>query len=217
MESIDDLLAKVKAEYQEKFQGKSPQKPSFFTEEELQAPPPLPVTFQSRSAEQNWSSPVDESLLEQVKTEFEEKDQGKQHKKTPLFTEEELQAPPPIPVTYQSRSAAQNWSSPVDEALLGQVKAEFEEKERAKELKRQQQMHEEQLRKEQQIREEQLRVQQREQRKREALTQEAKEWLKKINPRSEEGRWFEEFSYSYPSKLEAAIDYLQALRETNSY
>jgi FMN phosphatase YigB (HAD superfamily) len=99
--------------------------------------------------------------------------------------------------------------------LLAELKAEFKEQEQAEELKRQQQQREEQLRKEQQLREEQLRAEQRRQRRREALTQEATEWLKNLNPRSEEGRWFEEFSYSYPSKLEAAIDYLEALRETH--
>lgn len=217
MESIDDLFAQVKAEYQEQDQGKQAKKQPFFTEEELLTPPPLPVNSQMQAATNKWVSSVDDELLAQVKAEIEEKDQGKQSQKQSVFTEEELPTPPPLPVTYQLQSATKNWVSPVDESLLGQVKAEFEEKERAEELKRQQQIQEEQLRKEQQIREEQLRVQQREQRKREALTQEANEWLKKLNPRSEEGRWFEEFSYSYPSKLEAAIDYLQALRETHSY
>ncbi len=158
-----------------------------------------------------------DDLLAQVKAEYQEKEQGKQPKKPPLFTEKELQAPPPLPVTYQAQSPTRNWVPSVDEPLLGQIKAEFEEKERIEELKRQQILREEQLRKEQQIREEQLRAQQREQKRREALNQEATEWLKKLNPRSEEGRWFEEFSYSYPSKLEAAIDYIQALRETKSY
>jgi type IV secretory pathway VirB10-like protein len=64
--------------------------------------------------------------------------------------------------------------------------------------------------------EKQRQEEQRQQRKKQALRQQAQEWLKKLNPRSEEGRWFEEFSYSYESKLEAAIHYLEALRETHS-
>ncbi|MFB8788447.1 MAG: hypothetical protein U7123_06255 [Potamolinea sp.] len=158
-----------------------------------------------------------DDLLAKVKAEYQEKDKGKQPKKQPLFEDEELQVPPSLPVAYQSQSAQNNWRSEVDEGLLAQVKTEFEEKERLEELKRQQKLREEQLRKDQEIREEQLRLQQREQKKREALTQEANEWLKKLNHRSEEGRWFEEFSYSYPSQLDAAIDYLQALRETHRY
>ncbi len=54
----------------------------------------------------------------------------------------------------------------------------------------------------------------REKRRKEALKQKAQEWLKKLNPQSEEGKWFEEFSYSYESKLIAAIDYLEAMRES---
>lgn len=156
-----------------------------------------------------------DDLLAQVKAEYQEQEQGLKPQKTPLFKEEEFKSPVPTPPTYQPQPSSQNWVSPAEESLLAQVKAEFEEQRQAEELKRQEQLREEQLRKEQQLREEQLKAQQREQRKRAALTQEATEWLKNLNPRSEEGLWFEEFSYSYSSKLEAAIDYLQALRETH--
>ena len=156
-----------------------------------------------------------DDLLAQVKSEYQEKDLGLQPKKTPLFDEEEFKSPQPVVPIYQTQASPQNWISPAEESLLAQVKADFEEQERAEELKKQQQLREEQLRKEQQLREEQLREEQRRQRKREALAQEATEWLKKLSPRSEEGLWFEEFSYSYPSKLDAAIDYLQALKETH--
>lgn len=54
----------------------------------------------------------------------------------------------------------------------------------------------------------------RERRRQEALRDKALVWLKKLNPNSEEGRWFEEFSYSYEDKLQAAIDYLEAMRES---
>ena len=54
----------------------------------------------------------------------------------------------------------------------------------------------------------------RDRRRKAALQEKAKQWLKKLNPQSEEGRWFEEFSYSYENKLQAAIDYLEAMRET---
>jgi len=149
-----------------------------------------------------------EDLLAQIKAEYQAEEQGKQPEKLSLFQEEEFKSPSTHPPTYQPQPSPKTWISPAEENLLAQVKTEFE-------LKRQQQQKEEQLRKEQQLREEQLRAEQRRQRRREALTQEATEWLKKLNPRSEEGMWFEEFSYSYPSKLEAAIDYLEALRETN--
>ncbi len=156
-----------------------------------------------------------DDLLAQVKAEYQEQEQGKQPKKQHLFKAEDFQSASPVPLTHQLQPSHQSWISPAEEGLLAQVKAEFEEQERAEELKRQQQLKEEQLQKEQQLQEERLRIERREKRRREALSQEAREWLKNLNPRSEEGLWFEEFSYSYPSKLEAAIDYLQALRETH--
>jgi len=54
----------------------------------------------------------------------------------------------------------------------------------------------------------------RERRRKEAMREKAQQWLKKLNPKSEEGKWFEEFSYSYEDKLQAAVDYLEAMRET---
>jgi hypothetical protein len=156
-----------------------------------------------------------DDLLAQVKAEYQEQEQGLQPTKQPLFEKEEFKSPAPLPSSYPPSPSAPSWPSPVEDWELAQFKAEFEEQQRAEELKRQQQLREEELRKEQQLQEEQLRAQQRRKRKREALTQEATEWLKKLSPRSEEGLWFEEFAYSYPSKLEAAIDYLEALRETH--
>lgn len=155
-----------------------------------------------------------DDLLAQVKAEYQEQDQGIKPQKKPLFNEEELKSPP-TPAVYQPQPLQQSWVSPAEDSLLSQVKAEFEEQQRSQELQKQQQLQEEQLQKEQQLREEQLRTQQRKKRQREALTEEATEWLKTLNPRSDEGMWFEDFSYSYTSKLEAAIDYLQALRETH--
>ncbi|MCW6035111.1 hypothetical protein K4A83_02335 [Spirulina subsalsa FACHB-351] len=44
-----------------------------------------------------------------------------------------------------------------------------------------------------------------------ALKRQAEMWLKQLDPDSDEGLWFEEFAYHYPSKLAAAMDYLKAL------
>jgi hypothetical protein len=54
---------------------------------------------------------------------------------------------------------------------------------------------------------------QREKRRQQALEQKARLWLSKLNPQSEEGRWFEEFAYSYDSRVKAAMDYLEALKD----
>lgn len=146
-----------------------------------------------------------DDLLAKVKAEYQEQEQNLLPQKKPLFDAEEFKSQAPNQsTTYQSQSKRQNCKSTVEDSLLAQVKAEFDEQQRVEELEKQQQLQEEKLR-----------AKQKEQKKREALTQEATEWLKKLNFHSEEGLWFEEFSYSYPSKLEAAIDYLQALRDTH--
>ena len=88
------------------------------------------------------------------------------------------------------------------EAKLAEVKRQ-EEARLAAEKRRQQELIEAQRREEL-----------RERRRKEALREKAQEWLKNLNMRSEEGKWFEEFSYSYEDKLQAAIDYLEAMRES---
>ncbi|MGP0129395.1 MAG: salt stress protein, Slr1339 family [cyanobacterium endosymbiont of Rhopalodia musculus] len=47
------------------------------------------------------------------------------------------------------------------------------------------------------------------------LTRKAEQWLKEFNITLDEGFWFEQFSASYPSKLEAALDYITALDDTS--
>jgi hypothetical protein len=57
-------------------------------------------------------------------------------------------------------------------------------------------------------------IQQRElntQKQRRLNLQRAEAWLKDLDSNSEEWLWFEQFAYSYESKVEAAIDYLKAL------
>jgi hypothetical protein len=57
-------------------------------------------------------------------------------------------------------------------------------------------------------------AEQRRQQRRKALQRKAEAWLKELDIQSDEGLWFEEFAYSYDSRLAAAMDYLQALEET---
>ena len=148
-----------------------------------------------------------DDLLAQVKAEYEGKDNPKPlPKQKPLSKADIFEEPslPPIPQPPILSSNNVNLST-AEYSLIDEIKGEFAAKEKEKELKRQQQ-----------IREEQLRQEKIKQQQRQALTKEAQEWLKRLNSRSAEGLWFEEFAYDYPSKLEAAIDYLQALKETKS-
>lgn len=81
--------------------------------------------------------------------------------------------------------------SPAIDNVLSQVKADYEQQDRAQSQLKQQQLQAEQLK---QI---------------ETLKTRAKEWLKQLDPLSTEGLWFERFAESYPTKIEAAINYLQ--------
>jgi hypothetical protein len=88
--------------------------------------------------------------------------------------------------------------------LLVEVKEQYKEQDRSEELRKQQELQQEK------IRQQKLKAQQLEE-----LKTQAKVWLEKLEPLSSEGLWFEKFAEKYPSKLEAAIDYLQELKENN--
>jgi len=83
--------------------------------------------------------------------------------------------------------------------ILSEVKKEIEEKQLLEEEQKQQAIAEER------IRQEKIKAQ-----KLEALKGQAQEWLEKLEPLSPEGMWFDSFAQSYPSKLEAAIEYLNS-------
>ncbi len=93
-----------------------------------------------------------------------------------------------LPAT--SNSSIDN--SPIIDNILSQVKANYHEQDRVRAQNEQQQLQAEQLK-----RIEKLKLQ-------------AKDWLKQLDPLSTEGLWFERFAEGYPTKLEAAINYLQS-------
>ncbi|MGM3309293.1 salt stress protein, Slr1339 family [Anabaena sp. WFMT] len=103
------------------------------------------------------------------------------------------QITPPKPFIYSSAK-----SNSLIDNLLSEVKTDFLEKDAAEELKQKQELEQEKSRQEQ-LKAKQL----------ETLKKRAKEWLSKLDPFSPEGLWFERFAEAYPSKLEAAIEYLQ--------
>ncbi|BAY94805.1 MULTISPECIES: salt stress protein, Slr1339 family [unclassified Tolypothrix] len=99
-------------------------------------------------------------------------------------------AQPAIPTSPKAASLIDN--------LLDEVKADFAQVDAAEQLQRQQELEQER------IRQEQLKAKQLA-----ALKKQAEEWLAKLDPFSPEGLWFERFAEGYPSKLAAAIEYLQ--------
>ncbi|WP_414516121.1 salt stress protein, Slr1339 family [Nostoc sp. PCC 9305] len=125
-----------------------------------------------------------DKLLAELETEYKEVQPQKLESKS-------VAAKSFIPSSPKSASLIDN--------LLADVKADFAEEDAAIELKRQQELEQERIRQEK-IKAKQL----------EALKVQAKEWLTKVDPLSSEGLWFERFAESYPSKLEAAIEYLRS-------
>jgi acetylglutamate synthase len=166
-----------------------------------------------------------DDLLAQIKTEYETEQQPQkslpaqlkpqqEEQKTSLLdnllaevkqeVEEQITKPKQdLLSNHSDRSNSDIFTLRLDSDLISQVQQEFQEKEKI-----------EQQRQQQQLQEEKQRQQKQEQRRRQELEKQAKEWLKNLKPNSDESVWFTEFSYAYESKLEAAIDYLQAMRET---
>ncbi|MCG6138232.1 MAG: hypothetical protein MET45_26995 [Nostoc sp. LLA-1] len=107
--------------------------------------------------------------------------------------------------TLQHSQVAKSFSTPecksssLIDNLLAEVQADFAVQDAAEELKKQQELEQEK------IRLAQIKAQQLETLKVEAVT-----WLENLDPFSSEGLWFERFAQGYPSKLEAAIEYLQS-------
>ena len=131
-----------------------------------------------------------DKLLAQIKAEYKESDRQEQPKKQQIPVQP-IEQPPP-----QTESSL--------DSLLNDIKADYEGRDRAEEQVRQEQLKAEELRK-QKLKQQELEV----------LQQQATTWLKKLEPLSTEGLWFEKFAENYSSKLEAAIVYLQDLQENH--
>ncbi|MGB5712392.1 MAG: hypothetical protein WBM44_15955 [Waterburya sp.] len=185
--NMDDLLAQLKNEFEPKQKASSQQS---------KAQPP-----------QSTSKGSMEEMLSELREELES---GRRRPNT-------TSSKPPVPVKSNQKIKNSAKNREHLNALIDQDYQQQAQKREAKlaEIKRQAEARiAEQKRRQQELIEAQKREELRELRRKEALREKAKQWLKNLNPRSEEGKWFEEFSYSYEDKLQAAIDYLEAMRET---
>ncbi|NJK55201.1 MAG: hypothetical protein HC939_04065 [Pleurocapsa sp. SU_5_0] len=188
--NMDDLLAQLKAEFEPQPQSKTNQPPP------NRSSPRTPASSGSMN-----------QMLEELRKEL-ESGRGRGN------TTPQTSSAPALP-TLSAKDAAlarQRLNALIDEDYQTQAQireAKFAEIQRQAEAR----IAEEQ-RRQQELIELQQREELRDRRRKEALREEAKTWLLKLNPRSEEGKWFQEFSYSYENKLQAAIDYLEAMQET---
>lgn len=190
---MDDLLAQLKAEFEPKSQSQA----NIQKSQTRKSSPP-----------QNSSSASMEQMLAELRAEL-ESGRGR--------ASNSPQQPVSSVNTKTNRDEA---SPPLRDRLNALIDADYQQQAEKREaqlaaIKRQQEEKiAQQQRRQQELIEAQRREELRERKRQEGLRQQAQQWLTKLNPRSEEGKWFEEFSYSYESKLEAAIDYLEAMRET---
>ncbi|PSF37759.1 hypothetical protein C7H19_09445 [Aphanothece hegewaldii CCALA 016] len=170
MSELDDLLSQLKTEYT----GKKEPQP-------ITQPPVIPSP--SVTPKPTVSS-VDHLLAELKGETKENKPQPTSPKKIPSHS---------------------RFTTPVEPSIFQDLRSEYQEKDQIAARQKQQEIQEKQRLEEQ-----------RQEKKREALKEKALIWLKQLNPKSDEGKWFEEFSYSYDSKIEAAMQYLEALRESGT-
>jgi hypothetical protein len=166
MESIDRLLAELKAEYQ------ASQKQA-----ELKSQPPVPAqpplqssavrsnqTF--KTSDQNLYASALDSDLAQIKAEYEAQN-----------TAQEVAAQEPLKPHYEAENTAQEVTAiePLPAEKIAQPEFDV-------------QTHRQKVR-------------------------QAQVWLKNLDKNSDERYWFDQFAFKYSSRIDAAIDYLQAVNE----
>ncbi|MEG4342154.1 hypothetical protein QUB70_02530 [Microcoleus sp. A003_D6] len=167
MESIDRLLAELKAEYQasQKQADELKSQPLVQAQAPL-APAAVPSNQTFKTSDINLSAGALDKDLAQIKAEYE----------------------------------AQNKAQEV--ASLQPLKAEHEAPNKAQEVASLEPQPAEK------VAGPQLEVQTHRQKVRQAQV-----WLKKLDKNSDEGYWFDQFAFRYSSRIDAAIDYLQAVNE----
>ena len=186
---MDDLLAQLKTEHE-------PSNGAFDRDRAAKKSPPP----------QSASMPSIRQLLDRLGKDIESGKIRPSYRSEPQTSE---------PSKQEVRDLAQN-----RDRLNALIDADYRKQAQLREaklaeLKRKEQARiAEAQRRERELIEAQKREAMRERRRKEALREKAQQWLKNLDLRSPEGRWFEEFSYSYEDKLQAAIDYLEAMRET---
>ena len=126
-----------------------------------------------------------DKLLAELKAEYEQP------------ASKQVQPPDTKPFNQTSPSPGFQGDEAMDRLLMD-VKADFQQKDLAAELQKEQYLEV------QRLQQKQLQAQQLQ-----ALKKEAEDWLGKLDPFSPEGLWFERFAEKYPSKIEAAMEYLR--------
>jgi hypothetical protein len=167
MESIDRLLAELKAEYQASRKQADDLKSQPLVQAQVPLKPPaVPSnpTFKTLDIDL-YAGALDKDLA-QIKAEYKAKSKV-----------QEVAALEPLKAEYKAKSKVQEMASlepqPAEKVAAPQLDVET---------------HRQKVR-------------------------QAQVWLKKLDKNSDEGYWFDQFAFKYSSRIEAAIDYLQAVNE----
>ena len=188
---MDDLLAQLKNEFEPRQNA---------TTKKSKAQPPQSASPKSM-----------EEMLSELREELESGTRRPTNRPSTTFS----QSPEPVKPKQNQQNAAQE-----RQRLNALIDADYQQQAQKREAKLAEIQRQEaariaeQQRRQQELIEAEKKAELREVRRKKALREKAQQWLKNLNPRSEEGKWFEEFSYSYEDKLQAAIDYLEAMRES---
>lgn len=228
MESIDRLLEDLKAKYE---QNAAPSAapgaaPSAAPNEATASPAPNPSPPSVPGPILPTSPPRSlEDLLAGLGEE------RQQHVRDTLLA---AHSAPPLPqpdlfsspISSPATPAVRGWPTspplppPSDDPLVNDLKSHYEAQDRAEALKHEQAAQAAQREQQRLAAEQRRQAQIKQQRlaklkaqRRAELAEQAQEWLRKMKPKSAEGRWFAEFACNYESPLEAAIEYLDALHD----
>ena len=167
MESIDRLLAELKAEYQasQKNAELNKSQPSVQTQVPLPSVE-IPSNQTLEKAHLNLYPSVLDRDLAQIKAEYEAQNKA-----------QEVTSPKSLKVEDEAPNKAQEVTSLATQPPEKIVQSELDV-----------QTHRQKVR-------------------------QAQVWLKKLDKNSDERYWFDQFAFKYSSRIDAAIDYLQAVNE----
>ncbi|MGB3263248.1 MAG: hypothetical protein WBA89_04760 [Microcoleus sp.] len=166
MESIDRLLAELKAEYQESQKNRELKSQPPLEAQPLSQPAAAPSNQTLKTTDINLYAGALDKDLAQIKAECEA-----QNKLQEVAVQEPLKSP------QKAENKAQEVTALAPQSPEKIVQSELD-------------------------------VQTRRQKVRQAQV-----WLKKLDKNSDERYWFDQFAFKYSSRIDAAIDYLQAVNE----
>ncbi|WP_341737485.1 hypothetical protein [Microcoleus sp. CAWBG640] len=153
-------------------------------------------------------------LLAELRAEYQES----QKKSADLKSQRMVQPEPSLQATTApSSQVIETYGKNLDldnlDSDLAQIKAEYQAQEQAEEVAKQEQLlaeDEAQNKAQKTLKQEPQQVEVKTHREK---VRQAQVWLKNLSKDSDERFWFDQFAFKYSSRIDAAIDYLQAVNE----